>query len=64
MSWRRADEDADALWKSQLSLALGKSQGFGARLIVLGEMLLEVADSPLGRLITASLAVTGAWLVL
>lgn len=63
MRWRRADDEAEALWRSQLSLALGRSQGIGARLIVLGEILLEAADTPLGRLVTASLAVTAAWLL-
>lgn len=63
MRWRRADDEADALWRSQLSLALGKSQGVGPRLIVLGEILLEAADSPLGRLVTATIAVTLAWLL-
>lgn len=64
MHWRRADDESDALWRGQLSLAVGRNQGIGTRLAVLGEILLEAADSPPGRLITATIAVTLAWLLI
>lgn len=63
LQWRRAGDEEEALRRSQFSLALG-SRGFSARLMIIGEILIEAADSPIGRLLVASAAVTGAWILL
>jgi len=41
-----------------------RSEGFSGRLITLGEMLADAAVTPLGRAITATLALTLAYFVL
>jgi len=59
MDWQHGEEAP--LWRKQLLTAIGASKGFNARLLVLAELCLDLADTLVGRLVLATLAVIIAW---
>lgn len=64
MEWQRGREDELPLWRQQLATALGASRGVNARLLVVAELFLDLADTLVGRIVLATIAVGIAWLLI